>query len=372
MSLQELCVPVSGQSVNNAGIITVSSYEDFDLVTADAFVLGYMEDRNSNNSGASEAAAAIRKALYKLHTVSKSMRIYDLGDCKLGATIAESYVNLKDCVSQLMIYGKPILIFGGTQEAVCTVAELSFQRVGYPAACFVDARIDWESETTDFSNTNYLSRLQLEHPRTRILHVASQEYLSSREAFSWLNEHNFGMLRLGECNSSISLAEPLIRDAQLVSFDMGSVRYSDNPAGQNVNGLYSEFACQCAWYAGYSPRMNLFCLSEYNPSKDMDSISAQLSAQVLWHALDGISQRKNETTDFEDETYQKRYLKHPMFPLDICFYQSLVSQTMWVEIPIGATNKKRIVPCDSADYEQFRNGIVPELWMTEFRRLAML
>lgn len=372
MSLQDLCNPVSSQNSVRSGILSVSSYEDYDLVSADAFLLGYLEDRNSSNQGASAAAAKIRESLYSLHSVSKPMRIYDLGDCKQGATIAESYANLKSCVAQLMVYGKPIIVFGGTQEAVCSVSESCFQRIKYPAACFVDARIDWESDVNDFSNTAYLGTFCAEHPSARITHVANQEYLSSRDAFSWLRERHFGCLRLGECNASIALAEPLIRDAQLVSFDMGAVRYSDNPAGQNVNGLYSESACQCAWYAGYSPRMNLFCLSEYNPSNDMDSISAQLGAQLVWHVLDGVSQRKNETMDFGDETYQKRYLKHPMFPQDICFYESLVSQTMWVEIPIGTTERKRIIPCCANDYEQFRNGYVPEVWMTEFRRLATL
>ena len=177
-------------------------------------------------------------------------------------------------------------------------------------------------------------------------------------------------MRLGECNANITKAEPLIRDAQLISFDMNVVRYSDSPAGQNVNGLYSEYACQCAWNAGYSPRMNMFILSEFDVKKDVDGISSQLAAQIIWHVFDGISQRKNESCDFFDGTYKIVHLKHSMIPQDITFYTSEVSQTMWVEVPIGInTRKTRFIPCSQVDYEQCALGYVPDIWMTEFRRL---
>lgn len=368
MALVDLCCPVTPPS-NSIGIRTVTSYEDHDLVSADAFLLGYMEDRNSNNIGASDAVSAIRKQLYSLHSVSRSLRIYDLGNCVQGNTIAESYSNLQKCIELLRIYDKPIVVFGGTQEAVCALAKPSFQRVSYPAVCFIDARIDWDDDT-DVSSQNYLQAFYDDNPVARIIHIANQEYLSSRQSFSWLKHVYGAVMRLGDCNADITLVEPFIRDAQLVSFDMSSVRYSDNPAGQNVNGLYSEHACQCAWDAGYSPRMKTFFLSDFNPRKDVDEISAQLSAQILWHVLDGVSQRKNETMDFEDDTYQKRYLKHPKYPQDICFYESFVSQTMWIEVPIGTSDRKRIIPCSKNDYEQFRLGYVPEFWISEFMRLS--
>lgn len=371
MTLKDLCNPVDSFPTNNLNVRIVSNYEDYDLVSADAFLLGYLEDRNSDNVGASQAAPIIREALYSLHKTSKNLKIYDLGDCKKGVTVAESYANLENCVEQLAIYGKPILVFGGTQESICSLAKASFRRVTFPALCLVDAKIDRENDSEDVHNTNYLNHFALENPDVRIIHIANQEYLSERDAFSWIDENNYFAMRLGECNAKIELTEPLTRDAQLVSFDMNSVRYSDNPAGQNVNGLYSEFACQCAWNVGYSPRMNVFSLTEYNPQKDLNSISAQLCAQIIWHVLDGVSQRKNETCDFvDDDSYVKQYLKHQMFPQDICFFESMVSRAMWVEVPVKNKKCKRIVPCSKLDYEQFRKGFVPDFWMREFMRLS--
>ncbi len=372
MGVEAYCEPVSLDSTNNLGVLYTNSYTDASLAAADVFLLGYCEDRNSDNIGASNGASVMREKLYLLHKTSKSLKIVDLGNCKRGETVAKSYANLQSVVDILAPYDKPIIVIGGTQEALCYLAEASFKQVQFPSVCMIDARIDWEKHAEDFSNRNYISHLRAFNPQIRLSQIGTQEYLSSRDAFSWMANNYFPTLRLGECNANIKQAESFIRDAQLVSFDCNAIRYSDNPAGLNVNGLYAESACQCAWNAGYSPRMNVFFLSEYNPQKDTDSISAQLSAEIVWHVLDGISQRKRESGDYSDDSYLKRYLKHAKFPQDICFYESLVSQTFWVEIPMKTTRKKRIIPCTLADYETFRSGVIPDFWMMEFRRLLSL
>ena len=372
MDLSEVLEPVVLNDYDDVhfNVQTVSSYGDSLLVSADAFLIGYSEDRNSNNVGVSAGTNAIRRSLYRLFQTSKPMMIIDVGNCVKGASVDDSYKNLEFCVNQLALYGKPIIVFGGTQEALSPVLKAGIGRVAYPAVCLVDSQIDW-AEDDVFTNQTYIQKIVDACPLLRVVFVGIQEYLSSREAYKLIRENNYSYIRLGDCNTLISNLEPLVRDAQIVSLDMNAVRYSDNPAGANVNGLYSEQICQVAWYAGYSPRMNVFHLSEYNPSKDNAEISEKLAGQILWHVLDGISQRKNESCDFsDDDMYLKRYLKHPMFPQDICFYESLIAQTMWVEVPIGSTGRKRIIPCSRKDYESFENGVVPELWMTEFNRLS--
>lgn len=371
MDLKDLCehTSLADDYVNNLGARQISSYDDSILVSADAFLLGYSEDANSNNPGVSEGTDVIRRELYSLHQTSKSLQIIDLGNCRRGKTVSESYEILEKCMEILSLYGKPIIVFGGTQDVVCSLAKSSLQRVAYPSVCVIDSRIDWDDDA-DLSNANYYNKLISDNQGVRLIQVATQEYLSARDAFSWMSEHNFPVMRLGDCNANIELSEPLVRDAQLVSIDMNSVRYSDNPAGRNVNGLYSEFACQCAWNAGYSPRMRTFTLNEFNPQKDTDSISAQLCAQILWHVLDGISQRKKETCDFvDDNAYLKRYLKNSKLPQDICFFESQISQTMWVEIPVRNGGNKRVIPCSQQDYDQFKNGYIPDFWMMEFSRV---
>lgn len=371
MELKFLCEPyhLSEDDSNSMDISQISSYEDCDLSLADVFLVGYKEDRNSDNLGCDLAADTIRHNLYALHKTSKPLRIVDLGNCRKGNTIEESYETLQQCLDTLASYKKPIIVFGGTQEAICYMTKASFQDVQFPSIALVDARIDINQNHIDFTNRNYLQKLYEENTKARLIHIANQEYLSSQESFAWLNEHDFPSCRLGECNSEIEKTEPLTRDVQIISMDLNAIRYSDSPAGMNVNGLYAEKSCQIAWNAGFSPRLNTFFLTEFNPQKDTDSISAQLSAEILWHVLDGISQRKKETVDFSDDIYLKRYLKHPHFPQDICFYESTISKMVWVEVPMGATKKYRIIPCSIDDYNTFNKGMIPDIWMMEYNRL---
>ncbi len=370
--IEKLCIPVNGYSIQTDDLktTTASIYDDKELSRADVFLLGYCEDRNSDNIGASKATIAIRSCLYALNKTSQSLNIIDLGDCKKEEQIAQSYENLRICIKELSKYNKPILIFGGTQEVVRYIVAECNGDIAFPSISIVDAQIDATIGSKDFSNKNYLPYIQQEFPQTRLCHIASQEYLSNRDSINWWKTNNYGFLRLGDCNADIKQSEPLLRDSQLISIDMNAIRYSDNPAGRNVNGLYAEGACQIAWNSGYSPRMNTFFLSEYNPTKDIDNISAQLSAQILWHVLDGISQRKHESGDFFDGSYERKNLKHSSFPSDICFYRSKNSQTLWVEVPIGTSNKKRIIPCSEKDFEQFCAGTLPTIWLTELQRLA--
>lgn len=373
-ALSELCESVSALHIsrNNHSIISAITYADEELSQAEVFILGYGEDRNSDNQGAGSAAQVIRVSLYSLFETSKPLRVIDLGNALLGETIADSYTNLSSIVEQLQQYDVPVIVFGGTQESCLSMLSSSFGKVAFPAASFVDARIDRGDDDTDFSNRNYLQAVSEKFPKARLIHIGGQEYLCPKETFDWWDRKYFPRKRLGECQDESSRIEPYLRDAQFVSFDMNVVRYSDNPAGLNTTGLYSETLCQYAWNCGYSPRMTVFSLSEFNPVRDVDGISAQLSAQVIWHVLDGISQRKKESGDFSDQSYICRYFKTKMLPQDICFYESTVSKTLWVEVPVGITGKKRIIPCSSFDYEQFIHGSIPDIWIQELHRLSEL
>lgn len=372
--IENLCIPVDGSSIqtDDLNATTASLYDDKELSRADVFLLGYSEDRNSDNIGASHATIAIRSYLYALHKTSQPLNIIDLGDCKKDEQIAQSYENLRICMQELQKYNKPIIIFGGTQEVTRYIASESFGNVAFPSISFVDAQIDAAIDSEDFSNRNYIPYIRQDFPHARLNHIANQEYLSDRNSIDWWKKKHYGFLRLGDCNADIKQSESLLRDSQFITIDLNAIRYSDNPAGRNVNGLYAEGACQIAWNSGYSPRMNTFFLTEYNLEKDVDGISAQLSAEIIWHVLDGISQRKHESGDYFDGSYERKNLKHSSFPSDICFFRSKNSQTLWVEVPIGTSKNKRIIPCSEKDFEQFCSGSLPTIWLTELQRLADL
>ena len=100
MDLSEVLEPVVLNDYDDVhfNVQTVSSYDDSLLVSADAFLIGYSEDRNSNNVGVSAGTNAIRRSLYRLFQTSKPRRIIDVGNCVKGTSVDDSYKNLEFCV----------------------------------------------------------------------------------------------------------------------------------------------------------------------------------------------------------------------------------------------------------------------------------
>jgi formiminoglutamase len=101
----------------------------------------------------------------------------------------------------------------------------------------------------------------------KINYIALQEYLSHKTAYDFLRTNNFPHIRLGNVFHNAKHTEPMLREAQLISFDTTALRYSEFDANRDQlpAGLYVEDACQIAWYAGFSHEMNTFLLSEFNP-----------------------------------------------------------------------------------------------------------
>jgi len=114
--------------------------------------------------------------------------------------------------------------------------------------------------------------------------------------------------------------------------------------------------------------MKLFFLTGFSCENDERNVSAFLSAQLVWHVIDGISQRKHDIPIMENENFSVFYLKNNYLNHDMVFYQSKMSKAMWVEVP-SSVEKKRIVPCSVVDYESALKNEIPNDWLLEFNRI---
>ena len=66
----------------------------------------------------------------------------------------------------------------------------------------------------------------------------------------------FDAHRLGEVRSCMEDAEPVIRNADMISVDVSAIRFPDAPGSHNEspNGFYGDEACQLMRYAGMSDK----------------------------------------------------------------------------------------------------------------------
>jgi formiminoglutamase len=126
----------------------------------------------------------------------------------------------------------------------------------------IDSRF---SVTTNGGKSQLINRL-LEHKPTLISHftgVGFQTYLINPAVLQWLDQYHFDYIRLGAVRASIEEAEPILRFADILNFNMRSMRSSEAPATENDSpaGFFLEDACRMFRYAGLSENLSSLVVS---------------------------------------------------------------------------------------------------------------
>jgi hypothetical protein len=170
-------------------------------------------------------------------------------------------------------------------------------------------------------------------------------------------------------------AEPYIRNADLVSIDMLSIRNSDFPRSEfsSPNGFYAEQMCQLARYAGLSDKMSSIGLYNFI-QLEQNSNNLQLFAQVIWHIIDGVNNRFDDFPKTSKTKYQKYRVVLSDFKDEIVFYKSPKSERWWIEVPYhpsqsSKTERHFMVPCSYDDFTTAQENEVPNLWWQTYQKI---
>jgi len=135
---------------------------------------------------------------------------------------------------------------------------------------------------------NFIGSLLLRRPCYLFNHanIGLQAPFAQPKELELFEKLFFDVCRLGEFNSDFKMAEPILRNSDIISFDFESIRASDSKNNQgNPNGFYAEQACQITKYAGISDKVTSFgifnCFSN-------STIETKLIAQMCWYFMDGF------------------------------------------------------------------------------------
>lgn len=336
-------------------------------------LLGVPEDRNSYNRGASLAPDRIREQLYQLYRINGDLGIVDLGNIRQGNTYSDTYVAVKEIMHQLLSQNIVTILLGGTQELTIPVFQVFESHRSSINLTTIDRTIDIVKDSLKTTAESYLTEL-LFKKRTlfKYCNLGHQIHLTDVKNLDLIGKLYHDALRLGEIRANMPMVEPVLRDSDIVSFDISAVRQSDSPAFFNPSpsGFYSEEACQLAKYAGLSERVSTFGIFEVNPKHDILHQSASLSAQMIWYFLDGFSCRTPEYPDSESKNFKTFIVGHTDLDYEITFYKSLVSERWWMEIPNPRKKENMLVSCSYEDYQTACSQEVPDLWLKSFQKLS--
>jgi formiminoglutamase len=376
--------PKAGFYTSQLGLKTVFFADTFPELVENEYdiaIFGVQDDRAAvNNEGCGLGPDYFRAQFYVLNEGAYDSKLVDLGNIKAGATIADTYVAVKTVVAELMKLNIVPVIIGGGQDLTYA------QYLGYEALeqkvdlVVVDSKFDLDEEDQEglaAKSDTYLNKILLHQPNYlfNFSNIGYQTYFVNQDSLKVMSKLYFDVHRLGEFSQDISITEPIIRNANMVSFDIGAIRSSDAGANANAgpNGFYGEQACRIARYAGMSDKLTSIGFYEFNPAFDTNGQTAMLLAQMIWYFVDGFYNRKK---DFP-LTPKSHYLIYRASLSDgtgeMLFVKSKKSDRWWMQVPyptgISKNERFHLVPCRYDDYTTAVNGEMPDLWWRTYQKL---
>jgi formiminoglutamase len=346
------------------------------LDTYQVALLGVPEERNTPNKGCAHGPDKIRDVFYQLNKFPRKLHVIDLGNLKKGQSVTDTYFGLSDVLNELISRKIIPVIIGGSQDLTLSAFRALKKLQLQVNLVSVDARTDLIQNTPEGNLTfGFLRNIIKERGKFlfNITCIGYQQYFTDRSLTDYLDKHRFDAVRLGQARENLRELEPIMRDANLVSFDISSVRSADAPGYfmPSPNGFYGEEICQMARYAGLSGNTKILGLFEYNPTYDKSAQSAILYSQLLWYFLEGLSQKIAE-----DPLRRNRNMKHYIVQTgeldhELVFYQSLLTNRWWLEVPVkeGETDLSVVLSCSHEDYLQACNQIITDRVWRIYRKL---
>lgn len=393
MSLADFFSPVDSNKINankdffasqlGAQVeIHTHNFPDLETQTFDIAIIGVLEDRNAiNNQGCALAPDYVREKFYSLYQGSYTTRIVDLGNIKPGNTVSDTYVAVKVIVTELVKKNILPLIIGGGQD-ITYAQYLAYEALEQKVdLVIVDNKFDLDDSSLDnsleTSSSSYLNKILLHQPNYlfNYSNIGYQTYYVNQESLRVMEKLLFDVHRLGDFYDKISVSEPIIRNANLLSFDISAIRSSDASGNANAgpNGFYGEEACQICRYAGLNDKLTSIGFYEFNPAYDSNGQTAMLLAQMIWYFVDGFYHRRK---DFPLQP-KSQYLIYRASLKDntheLVFVKSKKTDRWWMQVPypVGTSKNERyhLVPCRYEDYQIAVSGDMPDLWWRTYQKL---
>jgi formiminoglutamase len=336
------------------------------------------EYRNSSLRPDVDFISAIREKLYSLKIGEWKTPVTDLGVIQPGESVEDTYLAVKDVVTELVKNNVFPVIVGGSQDLTFAMFE-AYQKLEQTVNILdVDAQIDMGDPEEALSSDAWINKILMLKPNYLFNYsvLGIQSYLVKQKELDLINKLYFDSFRLGDFYANDRMVEPLVRNADILSFDLDAVRGSDYHGNSKSlpHGFYGEDACRIMRYAGLSDKLTSLGIFNFQESRDLE-FDANLVAQMIWYFIEGYNNRKRDYPIGSKTSYTKYVVSIDDFKDEIIFYKSDKSGRWWMEVPYpkikGAKFQRHLlVPCDYDDYKNALTNEMPNLWWRTFEKLS--
>jgi arginase family enzyme len=368
-SFEQCLQTLSNQTLGKKVVFhTQTDFPVLDNVAVAIFTIN--EYRGSQKDNEVYSFDYFREQFYSLFPGNWDISIVDLGTIEAGASIEDTYFVVKNLLAELIKRRIFPIIIGGSQDLTYPMYRAYDNLDQMVNIVSVDNKFDFSKENK-LDSESYLSKIIIEEPNNlfNFSNLGFQTYFNSQEEIDLIDKLYFEAYRLGEVSNNIEVAEPIFRDADLVSVDMHSVQssYSGNFDDFNPNGFTGKEICALTRYAGISDKVTSFGIFNFNPNGN----EVVLTTQMLWYFIEGFCFRSNEYPFGTKDNYMKYIV--PIEHEELIFYKSNITERWWIEIPIlsNVNNKLKrntLLPCTHEDYLAACEQEIPERWWKAQRR----
>lgn len=344
----------------------IAAFEDEipDINDADIILVGCNENRGLGGVQHKIIAAdQVRKEFYTLYHWHKDVAIADLGNIKIGASLQDTYAALKTVVLELIEKNKKVVILGGSHDLTLAQYNAYAAKGEIIEVACVDARIDLNIDSI-LPADNFLMELLCGSPNyvKHYNHIGFQSYMVHPHMLETIDKLRFDCYRVGKVKENIEEIEPVVRNGNMLSFDIAAIQHAHAPANHlTPNGFTGEEACTIMQYAGLSKSISSIGIYGYLPNQDVHQLTAKQISHMLWYIMDGVYKSKHEA-DLENHTDFNEF--HLAFAdVETSFLQSKRTGRWWMQLPDG-----KYIACSQTDYIVAASNDIPERWMRAVER----
>jgi arginase family enzyme len=368
-SVEEYIATLSNQTLGKK--VVFHTQTDFPVLDNVAVaIITVNEFRGSEKDNDDYSFDYFRKQFYSLFPGNWNASIVDLGTIEAGASVEDTYFVVKSLVAELVKKRIIPVIIGGSQDLTYPMYRAYDNLDQMVNLVSVDNQFDFSKENK-LDSESYLSKIIVEEPNNlfNFSNLGFQTYFNSQEEIDLIEKLYFEAYRLGEVSNNIAIAEPVFRDADLVSVDMNAVQssYSGNFEEFNPNGFTGKEVCALTRYAGISDKVTSFGIFNFNPNSN----EVVLITQMLWYFIEGFSFRSNEYPFGTKDQFIKYIV--PIDDEELIFYKSNKTARWWIEIPFlthvnNKLKRNTLLPCTHEDYLAACEQEIPERWWKAQKR----
>ncbi|MBC7902399.1 MAG: formimidoylglutamase [Gemmatimonadaceae bacterium] len=340
--------------------IAIFDTEFPDLSNTDIVFVGCGERRGSGkvNDPHFNAADAVRRQFYQLYQWHGELQLADIGNVKIGSGLQDSYAAVKTVLKELNGLKKTVVLLGGSHDLTLAMYDAYASAKEIIEVSCVDALIDLNINSTSRSD-NFLMEMLTAEPNfiRHYNHIAFQSYFVHPHMLETMDKLRFDCFRVGNVKESIEEMEPVIRNCNMLSFDISAIANAFAPAVSiSPNGLNGEESCLLLRYAGLSPTTNSIGIFGFEPTLDKDDLTAKQISHMLWYLMDGRTRGKREAKLEDKESFNEFHLAFA--EVETTFLQSKKTGRWWMQLP-----DKKFIACSYKDYLMASSNEIPERWL---------